>query len=216
MALGLGQTTKHCPVSSISYGLCTCKVWSCFVERFRRKCICKKYLIWPWPEVKITWSISLYIMWPMYLQSLKLLRPMVKEMLLQEIIYLTLTQTSSSHEIWPSCDLCNSKIWCCYIPWLRRCIYKKIHYLTLTFRSQEMLPSTLNIMWPMHQQSLLLLFPMVKIRCIYKKIHYLTLTFGFRSHEILPSALYIMWSMHLQSWKLLCQKVEEEMHVQDK
>ena len=28
-----------------------------------------------------------------------------------------------------SCDLCTSKVWCCYIPWLRRrCIYKKIHF----------------------------------------------------------------------------------------
>ena len=31
-------------------------------------------------KVKGTWSIALYILWPMYLQSLKLLRPMVKEM----------------------------------------------------------------------------------------------------------------------------------------
>ena len=33
------------------------------------------------------------------------------------------------------CDLCTSKVLYCYIPRLRRkCIYKKIHYLTLTFR----------------------------------------------------------------------------------
>ena len=34
----------------------------------------------------------------------------------------------------------------------RRCIYKKTHYLALTLgpRSQEMLPSTLYIMLPMH------------------------------------------------------------------
>ena len=41
-------------------------------------------LIWPWPKVKVTWSIALYIMLPMYLQSSKLLRPMVKEMHYQE------------------------------------------------------------------------------------------------------------------------------------
>ena len=64
--------------------LCTCKVWSCYVQRFRRKCIYKKYLIWPWPKVKVTWSIALYIIWPMYLQSLKLLLSMVKEMHYQE------------------------------------------------------------------------------------------------------------------------------------
>ena len=74
---------------------------------------------------------------------------------------------SRSHKMLPStlisCDLCTSKIWCRYIPWLkRRCIYKKIHYLTLTLGSHKMLPSTLNIMWPMHQLSLILLHYMVK------------------------------------------------------
>ena len=69
---------------------------------------------------------------------------------------------------WPvpstSCDLCTSKVWCCYIPWLRRCIYKKKHYLTLTLgsRSYKRLPSTLDIIWPMHKQSLMLLHPTVK------------------------------------------------------
>ena len=38
----------------------------------------------------------------------------------------------------------------------------KIHYLTLGSRSHKMLPSTLENMWPMHQQSLKLLHPMVK------------------------------------------------------
>ena len=75
---------KLCPVSSTSYDLCTCKVWSCYVQRFRRKCIDKKYLIWP--LVEVTWSIALYIMWPMYLQGLKLQRPAVNEMHLQENI----------------------------------------------------------------------------------------------------------------------------------
>ena len=74
--------TKRYPVSSTSYDLCTCKVWSCYVQWFRRKCIYKKYLMWPW--VIVTWSIVLYIMCPMYQQSLKLLRPMVKKMYLQE------------------------------------------------------------------------------------------------------------------------------------
>ena len=35
---------------------------------------------------------------------------------------------------WTLCDLCTSKVLYCYIPLLRRrCIYKKIHYSTLTF-----------------------------------------------------------------------------------
>ena len=57
--------------------------------------------------------------------------------------------------------------WSCYSQLLRRCIKKKIHYLTLTprsrgSRSHKMLPSTLDFMWPMHQQSLMLLHPMVE------------------------------------------------------
>ena len=52
----------------------------------------------------------------------------------------------------------------CYFQWFRRrCIYKKIHYLTLTprSRSHELLPCTLYIMWPMHRQTLKLLLPKV-------------------------------------------------------
>ena len=240
----------------------------------------EKYIIWPWPQ----------------------------------------GQGGQGHtKCWPvpstSCDLCTSKVWCCYIPWLRRrCIYKKVHYLTLTLgsRSHKILPSTLDIMWPMHQQSLILLHPTVeekmhlqkytlndlnlqvkvtwkvaqcplhhvtyaptvwsyyvksfRRRSIYKKIQYLTfdldlgvkvtrnvaqyplhhvtypatkfevatsnplggdtftrkyiiwsltLTLGSRSHKMLPSTLYIMWPILLQSLKLLCQKVNEEMHLQE-
>ena len=155
-----------------NFDLCTCKVWSCYVQGFRRKCICKKYMIKPWPYVKVTWSIALYIMWPVYLQNLKLLWPMVKEMHYQEITRGSWPQGQGGQGhtkcfLVPltSCDLCTSKVWCCYILWLRRrCIYKKIHYLTLALgsRSHKMLPSTLDIMWPMHQQSLILLHPTVK------------------------------------------------------
>ena len=41
----------------------------------------------------------------------------------------------------------STKAWSCYVKrFRRRCIYKKIHYLTL--RAYDMLPSTLYIMWP--------------------------------------------------------------------
>ena len=118
---------------STSCDICTCKVWSCN-DQWLRKCITKN------------------------------------------IHYLTLTPRSrgQGHTRSPvpstSCDLCTSKVWCCYIPWLRRrCIYKKMHYLTMTLvtftprsRSHKMLPCTFDIMWPMHQQSLILLHPTVK------------------------------------------------------
>ena len=116
-------------------------------------------------------------MWPMYLQSLRLLWPMV-----------------------------------------RRCITKKIHYLTLTLRSRgsrshELLPSTLDITWAMQQQSLMLRNPMVKEKMHLKKVHYLTLTLGPRSHEKLPSTFKIMWAMHKQSLILLHPMVKEKMHL---
>ena len=84
-------------------------------------------------------------------------------------IWIHLDLRSSSHEELLSTlfDLCPCKVWICYSQWLRRCITKKIHYLTLTPRSREsvsheMLPSTLDIVWSMHQQSLMLLHHMVK------------------------------------------------------
>ena len=56
-----------------------------------------------------------------------------------------------------SCDLFSYKVWSCYVKRLRRCIYKKIQYLTLGSRSHKMLPSTLYTMWPIQLQSLKLL-----------------------------------------------------------
>ena len=59
-----------------------------------------------------------------------------------------------------SCDLFSYKVWSCYVRrFMRKCIYKKIQYLTLTLgsRSHEISSSTLYIMWPIHLQSLKLL-----------------------------------------------------------
>ena len=66
-----------------------------------------------------------------------------------------------------SCDLCTCEVWSWYVQWFgRRCIYKKIHYLTLgsrSHRSHEVLHSTLNIMWPMHMKNLKLLLQKVYV-----------------------------------------------------
>ena len=84
-------------------------------------------------------------------------------------IWFDLYPRSRSHEASPStsCDLCTCKVGSCYGQWLRKCITKKIHYLTLTprsrgSRSHKMLLSTLGILCLMNQQSLMLLHPMVK------------------------------------------------------
>ena len=71
--------TKCCPVPSTSCELCTYRVWSCYVNMFRRRSIYKKFNIWPLTLTlgsrshKMLLS-TLIIMWPIQLQSLKLLR----------------------------------------------------------------------------------------------------------------------------------------------
>ena len=115
---------------------------------------------------------TIHIMWPMHLRTLKLLCPMVQEEMQFQVN--TLFDRDPGHMkccLVPStsCDLCTGKIWSCYFQkFMRRCIYKKIHYLTssLGSRSHEVLPSTLDIMWPMHRQNLKFLLPKV-----YEEMH---------------------------------------------
>ena len=70
-----------------------------------------------------------------------------------------------------SCDLCTGKIWSCYFQnIMRRCVFKKIHYLTfdldLGVKVTQNAPSTLDIMWPMHRQNLKLL-----LQKVYEEMH---------------------------------------------
>ena len=82
---------------------------------------------------------TLDIMWPTQRQNLKLLLPKVyEEMRLQENTLFDLWpwtwgQGHTKHHPVPStsCDLYTDKIWSCYFQkFMRKCIYKKIHYLT--------------------------------------------------------------------------------------
>ena len=130
--------TKCCPVPSTSYDKCTCKDWSYYIEWFRR-CTYKNvhYLT----LTLITQNVAQYPphhVTCMYLQSLA-----------QGFMRICITR---KYIIWPwpwcqghtkcgpvpstSCDLWTYKVWSCYVQqFRRRCIYKKIHYLTLTLRS---------------------------------------------------------------------------------
>ena len=101
----------------------------------------RKYIIWPWDIWRSHEVLpsTLIIMWPIRRQNLKLLLPKhYEERRFQE-------NTLFDHWPWPwgqghtkrrpvpltSCDLCTGKIWSCYFEkFMRRCIYKKIHYLT--------------------------------------------------------------------------------------
>ena len=112
-----------------------------------------------------------------------------------------------------SCDLCTGKIWSCYFQkFMRRCVYKKIHFLTFDPNLDLRVKVTKNVtQYPRHYVT----YAQAKFEVATSKslwgdaftgkyiIWPLTLTLGSRSHKILPSTLYIMWSMHLQSLKLL-------------
>ena len=94
----------------------------------------RKHIIWPRSHTLLS---TFYIMWPIYLQGLKLLRPTVKEeMHLQDNTLFNLWPWGQGHINGfsvPStpCGLFTCKVWACYIQLLRsRCIYKKIHYST--------------------------------------------------------------------------------------
>ena len=96
---------------------------------------------------------TLYIMWPVQLQSLKMLHPMFKEMHLQKNIIWLLTLGSKSHEtlpMWPM-HLQSLKLIRSY--WLGDAFTRKNVIWLLTFsmgsRSHKTLPCTLYIMWPM-------------------------------------------------------------------
>ena len=158
---------------------------------------------------------TLYIMWPIQLQSLKLLGLTIKEE-----IHL---QENTLFDLWPwpwgqghtkccpvpstSCDLFSYKVWSCYVErFRRRCIYKKIQYLT--FDLDPKVKVTQNVaQYPLHHVT----YPATKfevtmsnrlggdtITRIYN-IWPMTLTLGSRSHEMVPSSLYIMWPIQLRS-----------------
>ena len=101
----------------------------------------RNHIIWPWP--KVTRNVAQYPWHHVTYAPAKfdVAHPMVKEkMHLQEntLFDLDLVNGGQGHpKCCPvpstSCDLCTSQVWYCYIPGLRkRCIYKKLHYLTLT------------------------------------------------------------------------------------
>ena len=114
-----------------------------------------------------------------------------------------------------SCDLCTYRVWSYYVKSFRRkCIYKKIQYLT--FDLDLVVKVTQNVaQYPLHHVT----YPATKFEVARSNrlggdtftrkyiIWSLTLTLGSRSHKMLPSNLYIMWPFLLQSLKLLRQKV---------
>ena len=97
MTLTLGYTKSH-QVPSTSCEVCTGKIWSCYFQKFMRRCIYKKihYLTFDLDHgVKFTQNVTQYP--------------------LHHVIFAS-----------TSCDLCICKVWSCYVKrFWRRYNYKK-------------------------------------------------------------------------------------------
>ena len=67
----------------------------------------------------------------------------------------------------------------------------------------------------MHQQSLMLLHPMVKEKMHLQENTLFDLDLPVKLTQNIAQCPLHHVTMHLQSLKLLCQKVKEEMHLQE-
>ena len=168
--MGQGHT-KCCLVPSKSYDLCSCKVWSCYVQQFRRRsAFTRKYIIWPWPSghtkccpvPSTSCDLCTYRVWSYYVESFR------SRSIYKKIQYLTfdldlavkvtqnvaqyplhhVTYQATKFEVARSNRLGDT--------FTRKYIIWPLT-LTLRSRSHKMLPSTLHIMWPIKLQSLKLL-----------------------------------------------------------
>ena len=180
-----------------SCNLWTSKIWSWYIQQFRRRCIHKKiHCLTFGLEVKVIQNDAQY---PLHYVTYAPAKFEVAtsnglggDAFTRKYIIWALTLKSRSHKMMLSipskpCDLCTCKGWSCYVQWFRRrCIYKKIHYLTgQGHRKCCWVPSTSSelcncIVWSCYVYWL-------RRRCIYKKKHYLTfltLTLGVKVKKV--------------------------------
>ena len=131
--------TKWSAVPSTSRDLCTCIVWSCYVDRFWRKCIYKKILYMTFDldlGVNITQNVAQYSLHHVTYAATKIevaTSNGLGDKFTRKYIPWPWGQGQKKCCPVPStpCDLCSCKFWRCYVKSLRRrCIYKKMHYLT--------------------------------------------------------------------------------------
>ena len=134
-SIGQGHT-KCCPVPSKSYDLCTCKIWNCYVQQFRRRYIYKKV-----HYLTLTFTLNV-AQCPLHHVTYA---PTEFEVTTSKALGGEAFTRKSIFDLWPwgqghtkccpvpstSCDLFSYKVWSCYVKrFRRRCIYKKIQYLT--------------------------------------------------------------------------------------
>ena len=110
----------------------------------------------------------------------------------------------------------------CYVQRFRKCIYKKIHYLTLRSMSHEMFLSTLYIIWLMHLQILKLLCPTVEEHMYLQENTLFDLdplcSQGHIKFYPVPFTLFdlckcIVWSCYVQGFMRRCiyKKIHHEL-----
>ena len=184
---------------STSCDLCTCKVWSCYGQWLRWS-ITKKihYLTL---TLRSRWSRT-HKMLPMQYPRLHVTYGPAK--------FNVVTSHGLGEDAFmrKSCDLCTSKVWYCYIPQLRRrCIYKKIHYLTLTLVTWNVAHCPLHHVTYAPTEFEVTTSKALGGKAFTRKFNCWPWLLGSRSHKMLPCTLYIMWPIQLQSLKLLCLTV---------
>ena len=144
----------QCPLHHVTYAPTEFEVTTS--KALGGEAFTRKFNIWPLTLTLGSRSLkmlpsTLYIMWPIQLQSLKLLGlKVLEEIHLQE---------NTLFDLWPwpwgqdhtkcspvpstLCDLFSYKVWSCYVKrFRRRCIYKKIQYLTFDLDLGVPVPST--------------------------------------------------------------------------
>ena len=115
------------------------------------------------------------------------------------------------HEMLPSAlyILGTYRVWSYYVKRLRRrCIYKKIQYLTFDLDLRVKVTQNVAQYPPHHVTCSATKFEVATSNGLggdtfTRKYIIWPLTLGSRSHKMLPSTLYIMWAIQLQSLKLL-------------
>ena len=128
---------KRCPVPSTLCDLCTCKVWSCYIQRFRRRYIYKKihYLTFGHDlGVEVSWNIAQYPLHYVTYATAKFEVAMSNSLWgdafsRKYIIWsCPWSQGHTKHCPVPStlCYLCTCKVWSGYVQqFWRRCNCKK-------------------------------------------------------------------------------------------
>ena len=167
-----------------------CKVWNCYVQPFKRRCIYKKVHYFTFdldlrsrthtkrcPVSSTSYVICTCKVWSCYAQQFRR-KCIYKKYLIWQ------GQGHIKHCPLHHCYLSTCKVWSCYGQWLRRCITKNTLFdldpKVKGWRSHKMLPSTLDFMWPIRQQSLMLLHPMVKEKMHFQRNTLIDLALGVK------------------------------------